>query len=239
MPASPLPVRQYGCVRASGPRPRRGVGHALSRDRADRPRDPARGVGAIGLDAVRWPAIATWPCSNEHVERARSGEGRVVEIVGEAGVGKSRLIFELRQRLQARRGDAACRAAAARLATSRLWSFHRDCRGPPCASMAHGPADAAGVVAKVCAIDASLESFVPLYLHLLSFRPNVTRCRVTCRVNTFRPHSSMRWRRSSPPCRSAPRSSCCSRTGTGPTVRHEPRSRASVRSFRLTGCSSS
>ena len=30
------------------------------------------------------------------------------------------------------------------------------------------PADAAGVVAKVCAIDASLESFVPLYLHLLA-----------------------------------------------------------------------
>ena len=65
------------------------------------------------------------------------------------------------------------------------------------------------------------------------------RCPVTCRANTCRPRSSTRWRRSSPPCRSATRSSSCSKTGIGRTVRHRPRSRASVRSFRSNGCCSS
>ncbi len=36
-----------------------------------------------------------------YVERGRAGDGRVVEIVGEAGVGKSRLLHELRERVTA------------------------------------------------------------------------------------------------------------------------------------------
>src|SRR5205823_10046690 len=35
----------------------------------------------------------------EHAERAAGGEGQVVFIAGEAGIGKSRLLLELRRRL--------------------------------------------------------------------------------------------------------------------------------------------
>ena len=105
-----------------------------------------------------------------HVERARSGEGRVVEIVGEAGLGKSRLIFELRRRLQD--------AADVTLLQGRCRAFGDVAPYGPFIEIvrtslridAHGPGDPAAVVANVCALDASLESFVPLYLHLLSLR---------------------------------------------------------------------
>ena len=105
-----------------------------------------------------------------HVERARSGEGRVVEIVGEAGLGKSRLIFELRRRLQD--------AADVTLLQGRCRAFGDVAPYGPFIEIvrtslridAHRPADPAAVVANVCALDASLESFVPLYLHLLSLR---------------------------------------------------------------------
>ncbi len=105
-----------------------------------------------------------------HVERARSGEGRVVEIVGEAGLGKSRLIFELRRRLQDT-GDVT-------LLQGRCRAFGDVAPYGPFIEIvrtslridAHRPADPAAVVANVCALDASLESFVPLYLHLLSLR---------------------------------------------------------------------
>ena len=40
-------------------------------------------------------------------ERARSGQGQVVGVVGEAGVGKSRLLFEFRESLKGRAGHVA------------------------------------------------------------------------------------------------------------------------------------
>ena len=72
----PVPVTLYRIVRASGGR--RGGARALT---------PLVGRGEeLDLLSRRW-------------ERARSGEGQLVQIVGEPGIGKSRLIEEFRARL--------------------------------------------------------------------------------------------------------------------------------------------
>ena len=86
-----------------------------------------------------------------------------------------------------------------------------------------GTADAADVVAKFRAIDASLEPFVPLYLHLLSVPAeshplprhlqgeHLQAALVDALAALFNCSSKQ-----------ATRSSCCSRTGTGPTVHRAP-----------------
>lgn len=102
------------------------------------------------------------------VERARGGNGRVIEIIGEAGVGKSRLLYELRERVSASGGLTAlqgrCRAFGD---VAPYGPFIEIVRGALHLE-AHGLADSPQLVAKFAAIDASLEPFVPLYLHLLS-----------------------------------------------------------------------
>ncbi len=106
-----------------------------------------------------------------YVERAGRGEGRVIEVVGEAGVGKSRLLHELRERLSTA-GSARdvlalqgrCRAFGD---VAPYGPFIEIVRGA-LRRTTLGPADAAGVVVQFRSIDASLEPFVPLYLHLLS-----------------------------------------------------------------------
>ena len=54
------------------------------------------------------------------IRGARGGEGQVVFVVGEPGIGKSRLLHELRQRIE-RRGDLAGRAL---LSFGRAMAFH-------------------------------------------------------------------------------------------------------------------
>jgi tetratricopeptide (TPR) repeat protein/class 3 adenylate cyclase len=99
-----------------------------------------------------------------HVDRARRGEGSEVVIVGEAGAGKSRLLHELRERV-----DDGVRF------------LHGRCRGyevaPYCPfidivrdtldlrTLATG--ESRDVVDRIRAIDPSLDRFLPLYLHLL------------------------------------------------------------------------
>jgi predicted ATPase/serine/threonine protein kinase len=103
------------------------------------------------------------------IAEARSGHGRIVLVVGEPGMGKSRIVHELRERL---RGDEI------RVLLGRGRSYGggispympvvdviRELLDAP----ATGPApDVAQVVQRIRAADASLEPFVPLYLHLLS-----------------------------------------------------------------------
>ena len=105
------------------------------------------------------------------VLQARGGQGRVTTVVGEAGAGKSRLLYELRERV----GQTGAKILRGR------------CRPPgrmapyvPFVEILHDALSLRGrapqeysaddVVARARAIDAALEPFVPLYLHLLSMR---------------------------------------------------------------------
>ncbi len=85
------------------------------------PITPYRIIGASGLQsrleaaarkgltplAGRGSELAT---VEAHFAQARAGQGQVVLVVGEAGVGKSRLLHELRERI--RRHESASRAGA-------------------------------------------------------------------------------------------------------------------------------
>jgi serine/threonine protein kinase/tetratricopeptide (TPR) repeat protein len=105
-----------------------------------------------------------------YVERAGRGEGGVIEVVGEAGVGKSRLLHELRERLS----RAGARDVLALQGRCRAFGdvapygpFIEVVRGALRLTTL-GTADVEDVVAQFRSIDASLEPFVPLYLHLFS-----------------------------------------------------------------------
>jgi len=104
---------------------------------------------------------------HSNVIRAASGSGAVVAIVGEAGAGKSRLLYELQERLRMATGVRVLRAYCRAYGDSvpygvfvQVLCAALDLRTPPMS------ADA--IVARIRALDASLEPFLPLYLHLLS-----------------------------------------------------------------------
>jgi class 3 adenylate cyclase/tetratricopeptide (TPR) repeat protein len=103
--------------------------------------------------------------------QARGRQGRVTTVVGEAGAGKSRLVFEFHERV----GQTGAKILQGR------------CRPPgrmapyvPFVEILHDALSLRGrtpqeynaddVVARARAIDAALEPFVPLYLHLLSLQ---------------------------------------------------------------------
>ena len=103
-----------------------------------------------------------------HVVAAHRGEGRVIEIVGDAGVGKSRLVYELRERLSAATEATAlqgrCRAFGD---VAPYCPFIEIVRGA-LQLETRGIVDSHEVVAKFREIDVSFEPLLPLYLHLLS-----------------------------------------------------------------------
>jgi serine/threonine protein kinase/tetratricopeptide (TPR) repeat protein len=105
----------------------------------------------------------------DHLRRARAGQGQVVVVAGEPGVGKSRLLHEFRARID---------ATKVRVLQARCSSY--DGGGPylPFAEIlraALGLAKheahsftAADVIERICSHDASLQLFAPLYLDVLS-----------------------------------------------------------------------
>lgn len=102
------------------------------------------------------------------VAQARAGHGSMIAIVGEAGAGKSRLLHELRVRLvgaeDVRLLRGRCRAYGDATPYFPFVDVLRGALDIPCTWRA----DARDVVARLRALDASLEPFIPLYLHLLS-----------------------------------------------------------------------
>jgi tetratricopeptide (TPR) repeat protein/class 3 adenylate cyclase len=103
-----------------------------------------------------------------HVGRARDGHGGVIAVVGDAGAGKSRLLYELRERVTSNTGvrllQARCRAYGDVEPFFPFVEILREALGVR--ALAVG--DSETIIARIRAIDMSLEPFVPLYLHLLA-----------------------------------------------------------------------
>jgi tetratricopeptide (TPR) repeat protein len=101
------------------------------------------------------------------LERTLAGEGSFVSVVGEAGVGKSRLLHEFRPSVS---------SSGAGLVQARCPSYGAAAYSPFLDAMRQrlglgpeaGRPDGARVAEAVHALDPDLEEFVPLYLHLLS-----------------------------------------------------------------------
>jgi tetratricopeptide (TPR) repeat protein/class 3 adenylate cyclase len=101
--------------------------------------------------------------------QASGGQGRVTTVVGEAGAGKSRLLYELRERVA---------ESGAKILRGRCRPPGRMAPYVPFVEILHDALSLRGrapqehtadnVVAGARALDAALEPFVPLYLHLLS-----------------------------------------------------------------------
>jgi len=99
------------------------------------------------------------------VAEAHSGPGRIAVVAGDAGIGKSRIVHELRERV----GSAGTRVLVGRCRSYSGISAYLPVVDLLREIVGLRPHDrAADVVLKVRSIDASLEPFIPLYLHLLS-----------------------------------------------------------------------
>ncbi|HET7697034.1 MAG TPA: tetratricopeptide repeat protein [Vicinamibacterales bacterium] len=104
------------------------------------------------------------------VAESHHGRGRIAVVVGDAGIGKSRIIHELRERMAASSTLALtgrCRAYGGISAYLPVVDLLREILG------VKPDDDAARVVLKVRETDESLEPFIPFYLHLLSVPPDV------------------------------------------------------------------
>ncbi len=105
------------------------------------------------------------------LEAARAGAGRFVTVVGDAGMGKSRLLHELRQRLDASGTvllQGRCQAYGGGTAYGPFIEILRAALRLDRSGPGPEPAGAMEAAARLCALDDALEDFIPLYLHLLS-----------------------------------------------------------------------
>jgi len=108
------------------------------------------------------------------VEQARRGDGRLVLVVGDAGSGKSRMLHELRAQVAAsefRVLQGRCRSSGGMTSYLPFVEALHAALGVK-EQEADKPA-VASAVARIRAIDASLEPLIPLYLHLLSMQSAV------------------------------------------------------------------
>jgi predicted ATPase/class 3 adenylate cyclase len=105
------------------------------------------------------------------LEKVLHKEGQFITVVGEAGAGKSRLLYEFRHRLtrenvtvlQGRCHSHGSAIPYLPLIDALRWGLHLKEKDSPSELLEKA-------VANINAIDPSLEQFIPLYLHLLSIQ---------------------------------------------------------------------
>jgi len=104
---------------------------------------------------------------NRALAAARGGEGQFATVVGDAGVGKSRLLLEFQRGLaQVTVLQGQCQSYQSAIPYLPFIALLRDAL-----KLREGDAPAqllANAVAGIRAIDANLEYYIPVYLHLLS-----------------------------------------------------------------------
>ena len=103
------------------------------------------------------------------LEEAISGAGRFVTVVGDAGLGKSRLLHELRhelERTEVRVLQGRCEPGEVGASYLPFVEVLRDWLGTE--SGARTGIDSAEVIARLESLGAETEEFIPLYLHLLA-----------------------------------------------------------------------
>jgi predicted ATPase/class 3 adenylate cyclase len=105
------------------------------------------------------------------LERAIRGEGQVVSVVGEVGVGKSRVRYEFRSRVDSaavRIIEGRCQALGI---TTPYLPFIEALRGVlGIAGPGEGDQSPESVIETLRAMDPNLEAYLPLYLHLLTLQ---------------------------------------------------------------------
>jgi class 3 adenylate cyclase/tetratricopeptide (TPR) repeat protein len=152
------------------------AGEPLEVEGHDGPATPHRVIGVGGprsrLEAAEGEALT------RHVGRedelalldrclaaARKGDGRLVTVEGEAGLGKSRLLFEFRRGLDPDEVQILQGRCMPRASSTPYLPFVEAVRRLLGLADEAGPKD---VVEHVHAIAPELDAFVPFYLHLLS-----------------------------------------------------------------------
>ncbi len=142
------------------------------------PITPYRVTGESGLQTRLEAAVrkGLTPYTGRHIElealaaqlaETGSGRGQVVLIVGDAGVGKSRLLYELLERIDTARMrvvQARCRSYGGFAPYSPFVEVLRE------VLHLQPNVDIESMAQRIRAIDSSLQAFVPLYLHLLSIQ---------------------------------------------------------------------
>lgn len=133
------------------------------------PDDAAPGVRSSPVRLTRYTGReAELSTLTAAFDRARAGEGQLVTVVGEAGMGKSRLLLELRRRLE---------EGAARVLRGQCQSYGRTGPYHPFVEVVLqllrvGSTDTdtreERIVTALRELNPELERFIPFYLHLLS-----------------------------------------------------------------------
>jgi serine/threonine protein kinase/tetratricopeptide (TPR) repeat protein len=103
------------------------------------------------------------------LERVLAGQGHLITVAGEAGIGKSRLLFEIRRKLDAARITALsgrCEPDRRSISYMPFIEVLRNALGLPERGSSAELRQKA--VSGIKAIDPNLEDYLPIYLHILS-----------------------------------------------------------------------
>jgi len=140
--------------------------YRVSKESAVRTRfEAARAHGLTDFTGRAGELASLYSC----LEKTLSGEGQLVTVVGEAGLGKSRLVYEFRHSLN-RSQVTVLQGRCQSYGTSTPYYPHINAfRRGLNLSETDTPAQLhEKTIANILAIDPSLEKFLPVYLHLLS-----------------------------------------------------------------------